>query len=57
MSNASDKVNFRLSFIGTATDDDGVQCKHGQTECLGNILMLCAANEYPDPKLYLGFSN
>lgn len=38
-------------------DDDGVQCKHGQTECLGNILMLCAAAEYPDPKLYLGFSN
>lgn len=30
---------------------------HGQTECLGNILMLCAASEYPDPKLYLGFSN
>ncbi|KAF1846572.1 uncharacterized protein K460DRAFT_282487 [Cucurbitaria berberidis CBS 394.84] len=58
MSNVSDKVDFRLSFIGSVTnDDDGVQCKHGQTECLGNILMLCAASEYPDPKLYLGFSN
>jgi hypothetical protein len=57
MSDVSDKVDFRLSFIGTLTNDDGVQCKHGQTECLGNILMLCAAAEYPDPKLYLGFSN
>jgi hypothetical protein len=58
MANISDKVSFRLSFIGNATDnDDGVQCMHGQTECLGNILMLCAANEYSDPKLYLGFSN
>ncbi|KAL6710038.1 hypothetical protein ACN47E_009829 [Coniothyrium glycines] len=58
MANVSDKVDFRLSFIGRVTnEDDGVQCKHGQTECLGNIVMLCAASEYPDPKLYLGFSN
>jgi hypothetical protein len=57
MSDVSDKVDFKLSFIGTLTDDDGVLCKHGQTECLGNILMLCAAAEYPDPKLYLGFTN
>ena len=32
-------------------------CKHGQTECLGDIVMLCAASSYPDPKLYLGFTN
>ena len=58
MAESSNKVSFRLSFIGNVShDDDGVQCKHGQTECLGNILMLCAAAEYPDPKLYLGFSN
>jgi len=37
-------------------DDDGVQCMHGQTECLGNILELCAASLYPDPKIYLGFT-
>jgi hypothetical protein len=54
----ADKVDFRLSFIGSVSEgDDGVNCMHGQTECLGNILMLCAAAEYPDPKLYLGFSN
>jgi hypothetical protein len=29
---------------------------HGQTECLGNILELCAASVYPDPKIYLGFT-
>ncbi|KAF1993695.1 hypothetical protein P154DRAFT_58797 [Amniculicola lignicola CBS 123094] len=57
MANVSDKVDFRLSFIGETTqDDDGVQCKHGQTECLGNIVELCAASEYPDPKIYLGFT-
>jgi hypothetical protein len=38
-------------------EDDGVQCMHGQTECLGNIVLLCAASEYPDPKLHLGFTN
>jgi hypothetical protein len=57
MSTASPKVAFRLSFIGSLTDDDGVQCMHGQTECLGNILLLCAADAYPDPKLHLGFAN
>jgi len=58
MAKAANKVDFKLSFIGNATTaDDGVQCMHGQTECLGNILMLCAASEYPDPKLYLGFAN
>ncbi|KAF1936480.1 hypothetical protein EJ02DRAFT_459503 [Clathrospora elynae] len=58
MADVSDKVDFRLSFIGRVTnDDDGVQCKHGQTECLGDITMLCAASSYPDPKLYLGFTN
>ncbi|KAF2188261.1 hypothetical protein K469DRAFT_566906 [Zopfia rhizophila CBS 207.26] len=57
MQNVSDKVDFRLSFIGRTTEeDDGVQCKHGQTECLGNILELCAASVYPDPKIYLGFT-
>jgi len=53
----SNKVDFTLSYIGTPTDpDDGVLCKHGPTECLGNIIELCAAHLYPDPKLYLGFT-
>ncbi len=31
---------------------------HGQTECLGNMLSLCANNLFPDnPKISLGFSN
>lgn len=58
MAQVARDVNFTLSFIGTVNNhDDGVQCKHGPTECLGNILMLCAAAEYPDPKAYLGFAN
>jgi Gamma interferon inducible lysosomal thiol reductase (GILT) len=30
---------------------------HGPGECLGNIIQLCAAKVYPDPKIYLGFAN
>ncbi|KAF2459086.1 hypothetical protein BDY21DRAFT_282761 [Lineolata rhizophorae] len=57
MANASDKIDFKLSFIGRTTDhDDGVECPHGQTECLGDIIELCAATLYPDPKIYLGFA-
>lgn len=36
--------------------DGGVSCKHGPSECLGNILELCAADLYPDPKIHLGFT-
>ena len=30
---------------------------HGPAECLGNIIELCAAKIYPEPKIYLGFTN
>ncbi|KIW01951.1 uncharacterized protein PV09_06788 [Verruconis gallopava] len=57
MSRVASKVNFTLSYIGTPTEpDDGVACMHGPGECLGNILELCAAYLYPDPKIYLGFT-
>ncbi|KAI9797445.1 MAG: hypothetical protein M1833_005485 [Piccolia ochrophora] len=57
MQQIEDKVNFTLSYIGSTTEkDDGVECKHGPTECLGNMLELCAASLYPDPKIYLGFT-
>jgi hypothetical protein len=56
MTRAYDKVNFTLSFLGTPTENDGVDCKHGPEECLGNILELCAAELYPDPKISLGFT-
>ncbi|KAK4674777.1 hypothetical protein QC763_0027840 [Podospora pseudopauciseta] len=56
MQKTLDKVNFTLSFIGRPTEhDDGVACKHGAEECLGNIIELCAQSLYPDPKTYLGF--
>ena len=29
---------------------------HGPEECMGNIVELCAAHLYPDPKIYLGFT-
>lgn len=56
MMRINEKVNFTLSFIGTPTDsNDGVDCKHGPTECMGNIIELCAAHLYPDVKIHLGF--
>ncbi|RMD42714.1 hypothetical protein DV735_g2432, partial [Chaetothyriales sp. CBS 134920] len=58
MAEISDKVDFTLSYIGTVDpNSDDVACMHGPSECLGNIIELCAAKEYPDPKLYLGFTN
>lgn len=42
--------------LSRPTDNDGVACKHGPRECLGNILELCAQKLYPDPKTYLGFT-
>ncbi|PQE10254.1 gamma interferon inducible lysosomal thiol reductase protein [Rutstroemia sp. NJR-2017a WRK4] len=56
MQRVYEKVNFTLSFIGAPTDNDGVACMHGPEECMGNILELCAASLYPDPKIYLGFT-
>lgn len=38
-------------------NSDGVECMHGPSECLGNMIELCAARIYPDPKIYLGFAN
>ncbi|KAH8900047.1 hypothetical protein GQ53DRAFT_816078 [Thozetella sp. PMI_491] len=56
MQQVHDKVDFTLSYIGTPTENDGVDCKHGPAECLGNIIQLCALTLYPDPKIYLGFT-
>ncbi|KAI0008557.1 hypothetical protein F4779DRAFT_618542 [Xylariaceae sp. FL0662B] len=56
MMRVNDKVNFTLSYIGTPTENDGVHCKHGPSECMGNIIELCAHHLYPDPKIYLGFT-
>ncbi|KAL8697783.1 MAG: hypothetical protein Q9224_002146 [Gallowayella concinna] len=53
-----DKVNFTLSFIGSVDKNDSIHCMHGPSECLGDMLSLCAINLYPtDPVRYLGFSN
>ncbi|KIW60476.1 hypothetical protein PV05_00690 [Exophiala xenobiotica] len=58
MVEVSDKVNFTMSFIGSIDpDSDAVSCKHGPGECLGNIILLCAAKVYQDVKIWLGFTN
>ena len=57
MEQIADKVDFKLSYIGSITNDNEVHCKHGSTECLGNMLGLCAAALFPsDTKRSLGFS-
>ncbi|KAI1823617.1 hypothetical protein F4861DRAFT_539830 [Xylaria intraflava] len=50
------KVNFTLTYIGTPTANDGVECRHGPGECMGNIIELCARELYPDLKIWLGFT-
>jgi hypothetical protein len=46
-----DKVDFRLSFIANASESsEEIECMHGPGECIGNMLMLCAANlPFPPP--------
>ncbi|KAL4951846.1 hypothetical protein BDW69DRAFT_31517 [Aspergillus filifer] len=45
MERVSDKVDFDLSFIATVSNQSSdVDCMHGPGECIGNMLMLCAAN-------------
>ncbi|KAF9767530.1 hypothetical protein IL306_015281 [Fusarium sp. DS 682] len=56
MQRVHDKVNFTLSYIGRPTANDGVDCMHGPSECMGNIIELCARELYPDPKINLGFT-
>ncbi|KFY32916.1 hypothetical protein V495_08614 [Pseudogymnoascus sp. VKM F-4514 (FW-929)] len=55
MERVSSKVDFTLTYLGRPTENDGVDCMHGPTECMGNILELCAAHLYPEPRIYLGF--
>lgn len=47
---------LQCSQVISIESDGGITCKHGQSECLGNILELCAADIYPDPKIHLGFT-
>ncbi|KAK4693742.1 hypothetical protein P7C71_g3709, partial [Lecanoromycetidae sp. Uapishka_2] len=57
MEKIADKVAFRLSYIGKVDESDTVHCMHGSTECLGNMMGLCANELYPNnTKISLGFS-
>ena len=57
MEQVVDKVDFRLSYIGKVDGNDTIQCMHGATECLGNMLGLCANELYPNStKISLGFA-
>ncbi|GLB07325.1 hypothetical protein AtubIFM57258_002655 [Aspergillus tubingensis] len=45
MEQISDKVDFKLSFIAAVSNKSSeIQCMHGPTECIGDMLILCAAN-------------
>ncbi|KYK59472.1 gamma interferon inducible lysosomal thiol reductase [Drechmeria coniospora] len=50
-------VDFKLNYIGKPAAGGRVTCKHGQDECKGNIIELCARELYPDPLINLEFIN
>jgi hypothetical protein len=43
-------------FHSITPHNDGVECMHGESECLGNIIELCSAKLHRDPKIHLGFT-
>lgn len=47
MERVHSKVDFKLNFLGRPTANDGIECMHGPAECMGNIILLCAAHHYP----------
>ncbi|KAM3439004.1 hypothetical protein NHJ13734_003939 [Beauveria thailandica] len=49
------RAPFQCLIIASILSENGVKCKHGPPECLGNIIELCARELYPDPKTSLGF--
>ncbi|KAJ5690502.1 Gamma interferon inducible lysosomal thiol reductase GILT [Penicillium macrosclerotiorum] len=45
MEQISEKVAFNLSFIASVSKESSeIECMHGPGECIGDMLMLCAAN-------------
>ncbi|PLN82087.1 hypothetical protein BDW42DRAFT_185055 [Aspergillus taichungensis] len=45
MEQISDKVDFGLSFIANVSSGSSeIKCKHGPGECVGDMIILCAAN-------------
>ena len=56
MEKVVDKVDFRISYIGKVDANHTIKCMHGSTECLGNMLGLCASELYPNAKISLGFT-
>ncbi|CAG8088912.1 unnamed protein product [Penicillium salamii] len=45
MEQIHDKVSFKLSFIASVSPNtEEIECKHGPGECIGDMLLLCAAN-------------
>jgi len=53
----SDKIALQLVYIGKLDDDEryGVKCKHGESECTGNIQQLCFARAFPEQKTWWNF--
>jgi hypothetical protein len=40
-------MDFRLDFIATQNQDGSFKCLHGESECEGNMIMLCAREHAP----------
>ncbi|RYP37912.1 hypothetical protein DL767_002784 [Monosporascus sp. MG133] len=57
MDQVRDLVDFKISYIGTPYNEGVIACKHGPTECEGNIIELITAHLHPAPITHLGFTN
>lgn len=52
-------MDKKIAKLWCRIDDksDEITCMHGPSECLGNIIELCVARIYTNPKIFLGFTN
>lgn len=50
------EVLITITILRNTNEDGSIKCKHGISECMGNIIELCVASLYPDPKTSLGFT-
>ncbi|BFZ62502.1 hypothetical protein YB2330_003599 [Saitoella coloradoensis] len=48
-------IDFHIDYIAALSrpPTTDITCKHGPSECLGNIQQLCFSQSYPNPHLYL----
>ncbi|ORY95539.1 hypothetical protein BCR43DRAFT_493146 [Syncephalastrum racemosum] len=51
------RVQLDVNYIAQPDPDQslGFKCKHGESECLGNVQELCFRHLHPDPRIWYSF--